>query len=241
MSADVVRPLLVLWDIDQTLIEVGGATRLAYAAAFRRATGRRLEQPWQFNGRTELAATTEVLRAHRLNPSQALVDSFIALIVEELSDRADQMRCDGRVLPGAEEALLACRSLPGVHQSVLTGNVYPLAVLKVTVFGLVDHLDLRIGAFGGDALERAELPAHAWRRARHQLGRRFSGADTVIVGDTLLDVATGKSAGAHVVAVATGPVSAVELRAAGADVVLADLSDTAAVVDAIVQPRRDEE
>jgi hypothetical protein len=175
VSTDTGRQLLVLWDIDQTLIEVGGATRLAYAAAFRRATGRVLEQPWQFNGRTELAAATELL---------------------------------------------------------LTGNVYPLAVLKVTVFGLVEHIDLRIGAFGGDGFDRAELLAHAWRRAGQHLGRRFSGADTVIIGDAPLDVATGKSAGAHVVAVATGRVSATELRAAGADVVLADLTDTAAVVDA---------
>jgi phosphoglycolate phosphatase len=71
--------------------------------------------------------------------------------------------------PQAPEALLACRSLPGVHQSVLTGNVYPLAELKLTAFGLVEHLDLRIGAFGGDALERVELPAHASRRARQRL------------------------------------------------------------------------
>ena len=46
------RPLLVLWDIDQTFIEAGGVTRLAYAAAFRRTVGRPLEQPWRFNGRT---------------------------------------------------------------------------------------------------------------------------------------------------------------------------------------------
>ncbi len=237
VSADAERPLLVLWDIDQTLIEAGGATKLAYAAAFRRATGRRLEVPWQFNGRTELAAATEVLSAHGVNPSRTLVDSFIALVIEELHGRADQMRRDGRVLPGAEAALLACRTVPGVHQSVLTGNVYPLAVLKMTVFGLVEHLDLRIGAYGGDGLNRLELPAHAWRRAGQHLGHRFAGVDTVVVGDTLLDVATGKSAGAHVVAVATGPASPVELRAAGADVVLADLADTAEVVDAIVQSR----
>jgi phosphoglycolate phosphatase len=240
VSPDAEEPLLVLWDIDQTLIEAGGATKLAYAAAFRRATGQRLEAPWQFNGRTELAAATEVLRAHGVNPSRTLVDSFIALVVEELLGRADQMRCDGRVLPGAEDALVACRALPGVHQSVLTGNVYPLALLKMTVFGLVEHLDLQIGAFGGDAVDRLELPAHAWRRAGQHLGRRFVGADTVIVGDTLLDVATGKSAGAHVVAVATGPASPAELRTAGADVVLADLTDTGRVVNAIVQSRKRE-
>jgi len=230
-------PLLVLWDIDHTLIEVGGATQHAYAAAFHRAVGRPLLHEWQFNGRTELAAAGDVLRFHGEDASPARVDAFISFLVEELHDRADQMRRDGRALPGAEDALRACRAVPGIHQSVLTGNLYSLAVLKVNVFGLAEHLDLRIGAFGGDAVDRTELPAHAWDRAERELGHRFRGEDTVVIGDTLLDVATGKAVGAHVVAVATGRVGGPALRAAGADVVLPDLTDTGAVVDAIVTQR----
>jgi phosphoglycolate phosphatase len=233
MSPGTARPLLVLWDIDQTLIEVGGATRLAYAAAFAKAVGRPLDQPWAFNGRTELAAVAHVLDAHGVPATPELTDAFIALIVEELHDRAADIRRDGRVLPGAVEALRATTRLPGVHQSVLTGNLYPLAVLKLAIFELAGLVDLRIGAFGGDDVDRSALPAHAWRRAQEQLGHRFDGADTVIVGDTLLDVATGKGAGARVVAVATGPADAADLAAAGADVVLPDLSDTAAVIAAI--------
>jgi phosphoglycolate phosphatase-like HAD superfamily hydrolase len=139
-------------------------------------------------------------------------------------------------LPGAAHALAACAAVAGVHQSVLTGNVAGLAELKLRLFGLADHLDLRIGAFGRDAIERTDLPAFAWRRAEQYLGHRFSGADTVIVGDTLLDVAAGRAAGAHVVAVATGPADLAALHQAGADVVLPDLVDTPAVLAAIVQP-----
>jgi phosphoglycolate phosphatase-like HAD superfamily hydrolase len=148
--------------------------------------------------------------------------------------RADQMRRDGRVLPGAAEALRSCHAVAGVHQSVLTGNLYPLAVLKVGVFGLTEHLDLRIGAYGGDAFDRIELAPHAWQRAERHLGLRFTGADTVIIGDTLLDVAAGLAAGARVLAVATGPASAPELASAGAHSVLPDLSDTPAVLEAIL-------
>lgn len=231
------KPLLVLWDMDQTLIEVGPSTRQAYSAAFLRLTGRPLSEPWRFNGRTELAAATDVLRAHAVEPTPALLDEFISLIVAELQARADDMRRDGRVLPGAREALLECAAVPGVHQSVLTGNLRPLAVLKADVFGLTRHLDLRVGAFGGDALDRVDLPPHAWRRAERHLGRRFSGADTVLIGDTVRDVATGKAAAARVVAVATGPATAPALLAAGADVVLDDLTDTGAVLDAITGAR----
>ncbi len=230
-------PLLVLWDVDQTLLEVWSATQRAYASAFRRATGRTLQQPWQFEGRTELAAVQGVLLAHGIEASQALVGSFLELIVDELSDQADLMRRTGRVLPGAENALRACAAVPGVHQSLLTGNLYQLALLKMTVFGLGDHVDMRIGAFGGDSVDRTDLPSHAWRRAEQHLGHRFRGSDTVIIGDTLLDVATGKAAGARVIAVATGPVDETQLQAAGADVVLPDLTDSRALVEAVLAPR----
>jgi len=63
---------------------------------------------------------------------------------------------------------------------VLTGNLYPLVELKLDVFGLADHVDLRIGAFGGDGVERTELPPHAWARAEQHTGHRFSGADAVL-------------------------------------------------------------
>lgn len=238
MSVDGARPRLVLWDIDQTLVEVGQATRRAYATVFNKVVGRPLEQPWHFNGRTELAAVTDVLRAHGVHPTPSLIDAFVTMIVDELRARADQMRHEGRVLAGAEDALRACKAVAGVHQSVLTGNLYPLASLKLSIFELADQVDLRVGAFGGDAVERTDLPPYAWRRAERHLGHGFTGLDTVIVGDTLLDVATGRAVGAHVVAVATGPAGVAELQAAGANVVLPDLSDTNAVVDAIVASSR---
>jgi phosphoglycolate phosphatase len=227
------RSLLVLWDIDQTLIEVGGATREAYAAAFAKAVGRPLDQPWQFNGRTELAAVAHVLDAHGVPSTPELTDAFIGLIVQELQERADRIRHEGRLLPGAVAALRAVAEHSDVYQSVLTGNLYPLAVLKLSIFELAGFMDVRIGAFGGDDVDRLALPAHAWRRATEHLGHTFTGRDTVIIGDTMLDVATGKGAGARVVAVATGPAAADELAAAGADVVLDDLRDTAAVLAAI--------
>jgi phosphoglycolate phosphatase len=222
-------PLLVLWDIDHTLIDGGGASRRAYAAAFRRATGRELELIWQFDGRTELAAASEVLRAHGVDPG---LERFLDLIVEELEARAGELRSEGRVLPGAVSALTALAGL-GVTQSVLTGNLRAIAVLKLTALGLEDLLDLRVGAFGDDGYERTDLPEAAFGRTEKYLGHRYSGQDTVIIGDTLRDVATAKAAGARAIAVATGTVSAADLAAAGADVVLPDLADTGAVLAAI--------
>jgi len=120
-----------------------------------------------------------------------------------------------------------------VRQSVLTGNMRVLAELKLRVFGLADQIDFAIGAYGDDALNRIELTDYAWQRASEQYGERYDGTNTVLIGDTLLDIATAKAAGARVIAVASGSTSASELSTAGADLVLDDLVDTSKVVNAI--------
>lgn len=224
---------LVLWDIDQTLIDGGASTHGAYAAAFHRATGTDLVRPWQFDGRTELAAAGDVLRMHGFDPVGDLLATFLDLIVVELQRRAPQLAAAGRVLPGAAEALVAASRAPGLHQSVLTGNLYPLAVLKLTTFRLNPYLDLRVGAYGGDAVERTDLPRYALDRARRHLGRSLLGTDLVIIGDTRRDLLAAHAIGAKAVGVATGTTSAADLHATGADAVLPDLTDTLAVLHAI--------
>ena len=122
------------------------------------------------------------------------------------------------------------RSPPRIRQSVLTGNIRPLAALKLRLAGLGDHLDLDVGAYGDVHEVRAELVTVARRAARQAYGADFSGSSTVLVGDTPLDVEAALAAGARVVAVATGSYSAADL--AGARVVLPDLTDPARVLAA---------
>lgn len=228
-------PTLVLWDIDHTLIDGGGVSRRAYAVAFRRVAGRELEYRWEFDGRTELAAATEVLRAHGLDPGDGRLETFLDLIVEELRTRQSELAAEGVVLPGAKQALEALRTR--AHQSVLTGNLHAIAMLKLTALRLDALLDTRVGAYGDDGYERTDLPAVVFDRTEKYLGYRHSGADTVIVGDTIRDVTTARAAGARAVAVATGTVSEADLKAAGADIVLENLADTEAVLTAILASR----
>jgi phosphoglycolate phosphatase len=120
-----------------------------------------------------------------------------------------------------------------VVQSVLTGNVRPLAEAKLETLGLTGHLDLDIGAYGDHHENRAELVYLARRNAARAYRQDFAGEATVVIGDTPLDVAAARAAGARSVAVATGASSAAELAAAHPDVVLPDLTHTDAVLAAI--------
>jgi phosphoglycolate phosphatase-like HAD superfamily hydrolase len=124
-----------------------------------------------------------------------------------------------------------------VHQSVLTGSIRPVAEVKLAALGLRDGLDLCIGAYGDDHEDRTELVHVARRRAagvHGQSAAEFTGTSTVVIGDTPLDVSAALAAGARAVGVASGLYSAADLRAAGAQTVLPDLTDTTAVLRALL-------
>ena len=120
-----------------------------------------------------------------------------------------------------------------LRQSVLTGNIRPLAALKLAAAGLGEHLDLDVGAYGDVHEVRAELVTVARRAAQAAYGTDFGGRSTVLVGDTPLDVAAALATGARAVGVATGSYTAADLAAAGAHAVLPDLTDTSLVLAAV--------
>jgi phosphoglycolate phosphatase-like HAD superfamily hydrolase len=124
-----------------------------------------------------------------------------------------------------------------VYQSVLTGNVRPLAEVKLDAVGLRYPLDLCIGAYGDDHEDRTQLVHLARRRACAVYGNSstdFSGTATIVIGDTPLDIEAALAAGARAVGVATGGYSAKALQEAGAHAVLTDLTNTAAVLAALL-------
>ena len=220
--------LLVLWDVDYTLVSADGLGTRLYEVVFREMFGRELTEVAPKAGRTDRAIVGDTLALAGV--ARAEVDAFLTALARVAADGA----VPGPVwpLPGAAEAIAALASA-GIRQSVLTGNVRPLADLKLRRAGLGKHLDLDAGAYGDVHEVRAELVAAARHAARRAYGSDFSGPATVLVGDTPLDVEAALATGARAVAVATGSYPAADLAAAGAHVVLPDLTDTARVVAAV--------
>ncbi len=137
----------------------------------------------------------------------------------------------------AAMAVLAAGGDGQVIQSLLTGNIPALAHVKLSALGLTAHLDLDIGAYGDVSHIRADLVPVARRNATARYGGEFAGRATVLVGDTPADIEAAVAHGARSVAVATGRFTEQQLAQAGADAVLADLTDASRVVSAVVTGR----
>jgi phosphoglycolate phosphatase len=252
-----VAELLVLWDVDFTLLSSAGLGTRLYEATFREMFGRELTVVAPKAGRTDRAILLETLALAGIAEPRSHVDAFLAALARQSaawdgraapgsatpgstapgsatpgrtahSSAADEVRA----LPGAAAAIEALAAA-GVRQSVLTGNIRPLAELKLGLAGLGKHLDLDVGAYGDVHEVRAELVPVARQAAATAYGLDFDGPSIVLVGDTPLDVAAALATGARAVGVATGTFSASDLAAAGAHVVLPDLTDTALLLAAV--------
>jgi phosphoglycolate phosphatase len=238
----------VLWDVDYTLVDSGATGRELYEIAFREMFGRDMPQPGSMSGRTDRAIALEVLTLAGVPDPRRQVDSFHALMADRAPGLAGLARGRVRALPGAERAVAALRdgragqgrarrqgARPGqVVQSLLTGNIRPLAEMKLGALGLADHLDFDAGAYGDVHEVRAELVHVARSNAARRHGGDFGGEATVLVGDTPLDVGAALATGARAVGVASGVFSEADLAGSGAHAVLPDLTDTDRVLAAIL-------
>jgi phosphoglycolate phosphatase len=215
-------------------------TRAAYVEAFPAVTGRPLLRLPQVAGRSESEIFFDALALNGADVSaggtaEALLEPFSAALAAALEDRRDDLVSQGQLLPGAAEAVAAVAKLDGVVQTVLTGSSRSGAMLKLRAFGLDSFVDFDIGGYGSEAYPKGTLLRVARQRASESRGVTFAENATVYVADSPRDVDAAKIGGARSLAVASGRASAAELRDAGADAVLPDLTDTAGLLALITR------
>lgn len=229
--------LLLLWDVDHTLIENSGVSKENYALAFELLTGRPPDVQPQTDGRTDQGIMTNLLAGNGENPdAYSLERQWNALLKAGKQNKA-ALAERGYALPGATACLERISGVAEIHQSVLTGNLRPNAVIKLQAFGLDKWIDWEVGGFGSDDSVRARLVPVAQARAKERYGFDPSRNVTLLVGDTPLDVEAGVNGGARVIAVATGAFSRQELEATEADAVLDDLADVDAFMNTLTSVR----
>jgi len=218
--------LLVLFDVDGTLIDSAGAGREAIEGALHEVYGTAGPiDDTPFDGLTDPWIVRTLLEAEGLDRAviaaglDALWASYVRRLADSLRTRADRLR----VLEGVA-ALLDALAVEEAAVGLLTGNIEAGAAQKLAACGLEDRFDF--GAFGSDAEDRDALPEIALERAAAAAGRRFAPDRVWVVGDTPRDVGCARAGGVRALAVASGRYSVNELRGCGPDAAVVSLRDT---------------
>jgi phosphoglycolate phosphatase len=225
-------PLIVLFDIDGTLVLTGGAGRRAMTLAFHDLFG----IPDAFAhvamaGRTDAWVFSQAVAAHAQAAAAQALAEFRDRYLEHLAVELDRPAPGKEVMPGVRPLLDELAGRPDVYLGLVTGNFEQGARLKLEHFDLWRYF--RTGAFGDIAHDRTELVQDALARIQAQGGPEASRRPVVVVvGDTPFDVACAVATGARSIAVATGGFSVRDLEAAGATIAFPDLGDTRAVIAA---------
>lgn len=229
---------ILLWDIDGTLI------RSARPGGYKEYTIPVLEEIFGTAGRladmhvsgmTDLQIVFEALNDAGITQEQILARADV--LVARLTEEARRVTGNGvkffELLPGVRETLEALAAHPRYQSALVTGNIKPMAQLKMELVGL-DHFFTLPGAFGDESHNRRDLPARAAARIRKHLHTDLAPEQFIVIGDTPNDIDCAHHFGARAVAVGTGRFySREEIVACEPDAILDDLTDVQLVIETL--------
>ena len=234
--ADSLR-ILVLFDIDGTLVDCGAASGKGFSEAFHEAFGVPcpIFAPADVAGFTDSAILAEVVSRLGLQCDDFEQRRALAFEIYARNLAREFQTLPPRELPGAASAVRAVRSMPGLAVGLLTGSTAATARIKLESAG-IDFRQFVCGAYSEDAGSREALPAVARARFVDLFGQ--DPQRTILIGDTPLDVEAARASGSDFIGVTTGHYDRGALERAGAEIVLDDLTKTEPLCRAIEELRR---
>lgn len=218
------RPVirLVLFDIDGTLIQTGGAGRKAFDRAFSlEFEVENAAADINFAGRTDTGILNDFFASHRISPTADNYRRFFRSYTHLLDFFLAQDK--GDILPGVSGLL---RDLLGMNDrpaiGLLTGNTRLGAQIKLRHHRLWHFFET--GAFGCEHADRNEIARIAHRRGTRFTNTNLRGEEILVIGDTTRDIDCANRIGARCLAVATGGDSLEDLRDHGPTWAVDDLT-----------------
>ncbi len=221
--------MLVLFDIDATLLKTDRSGLAAMKEAFRALWSRDCALDGvHYAGRLDPLIMAEVLELNGVTPSAENLAAFRAGYRRGLEDRLARPGV-AKLLLGARELVESLAEVEGLILGLCTGNYEDTGRIKLRAAGL-DASPFVANAFGDESElsppHRRHLPPVAMRRAASLRGRELRGAEVVVIGDTPADVDCARANGCRSIGVASGLHDEPTLAEAGADLVAPSLADT---------------
>ncbi len=225
---------LILWDVDATILSTGGVggqvMRTAMGQVFWASDTR--ERTF-YSGKTDRQIIHETFPEITREMLAEKLLTFSETYIAEFERRRAEFVARTYAMPGVVDLIQHLHTQDAL-QAPLTGNIAPIARLKLDLLDLLPYLNTACGAYGDDHDDRTQLVPIAIERASRYTGGAIPGEAVVVVGDTPHDIRCGKQNGTRTVAVATGPYSLEDLRAHEPDALLPDLGDFEAALAAIL-------
>lgn len=201
---------VVLFDIDGTLIQSGGAGEKAFSRVCETEFGVPSgTAQLQFAGRTDPSIVRDFFQQHHIAPSADNFQRFFDRYVFQLDYLLGEL--NGSVLPGVHQMICNLGALPRPPLiGLLTGNIRLGAQIKLGHYRLWDSF--RMGGFGDDHEDRNQIAVVARERASRMIRETLAGDDILVIGDTPRDIECARAIRARSLAVATGKYSTTQLR-----------------------------
>jgi phosphoglycolate phosphatase len=224
---------LVLFDIDGTLIDTGGAGMRALDRVFEELYGKPdVFANYSFSGKVDRRILLDAFqqlwkREPTASETEAVRSGYLERLDEELANTPHLYK----VLPGVRELLERLRTA-GIPTGLATGNLAEGAERKLSLGNLWQYFPF--GGYGSDHEHRGKLTRIGIERAQSHTGLDFAPEAVVIVGDSPLDIKAARYNNTRVIGVLTGWDPPETMVAAKPDLLLDDLSDTDAVMDFVL-------
>lgn len=223
---------ILLFDIDGTLLNSGGAGYRAMTRAFKALFD--IENGLKgvtLSGMTDAVIFKNACEANDVAFQNHKQAEFKKIYLEFLRVEMPKPNPEKFMCPGIDELLPVLADIPDIYLGLLTGNFTEGARIKLDDFGLNKFFEF--GAFGDDNSDRNLLYNYAIERFTKKYGLIPHGSQVWIIGDTPRDIACAQPHNAWSVAVATGSFTTEDLAMENPHFLFNDLSDTKAFLQVL--------
>ena len=217
-------PKLVLFDIDGTLLLSRGIGREAKRRAMLERFGSvGALDDIAFGGKTDWHILAELLAPLGYTPGD--IGREMPAYEQIMARHMRQIQADfqAQPLPHALDVVTNFRDRADVTVGIVTGNTSLTAKIKLEMAGFQRNW-FAIGAFGSEAMARADLTRLARKRGSDHADYAFADEDIFVIGDTPDDIAAARAINAKAIAVSTGYVPREQLVRCQPDALLNSLA-----------------
>ncbi len=196
--------ILLLFDIDGTLLNSAGSGRRSLKESINSVTGMNCENAvnFSFMGKTDRFIIQSILKNLNVSNSEILIKNIKQEYFKKLRYNIENNHKKAQIL-GIEKFLRIINSKTGIKVGLQTGNFRQGAFIKLQSLKL--DAFFRVGGFGDACTERVDVIRHALDESASFFNMDFSPDEIIVIGDTPADIYAGKAFNTRTIAVCSNP------------------------------------